>query len=178
MAAPQQLQPRIAVYPGTFDPVSFGHLDLIERGSRLFDELIVAVAINIEKQPWFTAEERIGMIRESVADRGLNNVTVESFSGMIVDFVRAKGSRVLYRGIRTLSDWESEFQMALANRELATEVETVFVMASLEFSYISSRLIREAASLGGRVEQFVPAPVARRMRELLVRRQSGQGGPA
>ncbi len=173
-----QLQPRIAVYPGTFDPVSFGHLDLIERGSRLFDQLVVAVAVNIEKRPWFAAEERISMIREVVADRGLENVTVEGFSGMIVDFVRAKGSRVLYRGIRTLSDWESEFQMALANRELAAEVETVFVMASLEFSYISSRLIREAAALGGRIEQFVPAPVAHRMREMLARRQPGQGGPA
>lgn len=166
---------RRAIYPGTFDPITFGHLDVIERGSKMFDTLTVAVAVNIDKRPWFAAEQRMDMIRESVSERGISNVEVESFDGMIVDLVRRKGGGVLFRGIRTLSDWEHEFQMALANRELAENVETVFVMASLEYSYISSRLIREAASLGGNIDKFVPPPAARKMRELLaVRREESQ----
>ncbi|MCA8940453.1 MAG: pantetheine-phosphate adenylyltransferase, partial [Planctomycetes bacterium] len=133
--------------------------DVIERGSRLFDKLIVAMAINIEKLPLFSVEEREEMLRATMQERGIDNVEVEHFDGMIVDFVKSQGSRVLLRGIRSLSDFESEFQMALTNRELARDVETVFVMASLEYSFVSSRLIREVAALGGDVSRFVP-PVA------------------
>src|SRR5690606_24167041 len=109
---------RRAIYPGTFDPITFGHLDLMERGARMFDVLTVAVAVNIDKRPWFTVEQRMDMIRESLADRQIMNVEVESFDGMIVELVKRKGGSVLFRGIRTLSDWEHEFQMALANREM------------------------------------------------------------
>lgn len=136
----------------------------------MFDTLVVAVAVNIDKRPWFAVDQRIEMIRESVRELRLTNVEVESFDGMIVDLVKRKGGGVLFRGIRTLSDWEHEFQMALANRELAENVETVFVMASLEYSYISSRLIREAAALGGNIDKFVPPSAAKRMRELLAAR--------
>ena len=154
-----------AIYPGTFDPITYGHLDVIERGAKIFERLIVAVAMNIEKKPLFGDNERIEMIREAVAERALTNVEVIAFRGMIVDFVRASGSRAILRGIRTLSDWESEFQMALTNRELAPDVETVFVMASLQYSYISSRLIREVAALNGDIEKFVPRGAARRLRD-------------
>lgn len=156
-----------AVYPGTFDPITFGHLDVIARGSRLFDQLTVAVALNIDKSPLFDVDERKEMIEEAVAEKGLTNVTVTSFDGIIVNFVERIGAKVLLRGIRTLSDWESEFQMALANRELNDRVETVFVMASLEFSYISSRLIREVASLDGDITKFVPGPVVEHLRKRL-----------
>lgn len=156
---------RTAVYPGTFDPITYGHLDVIERGSRLFDTLIVAVAVNIDKKPMFSTAERRAMIEETVKERGLTNVRVDDFHGIIVNYVRSQGSRILLRGIRTLSDWESEFQMALANRELEAAVETVFVMASLEYSYISSRLIREVVAMGGNITKFVPPAAARRLNE-------------
>lgn len=156
---------RTAIYPGTFDPVTLGHLDVIERGARLFDRLVVAAAVNIDKRPLFSVEERLAMVSDSVKERGLRNVEVTSFEGMAVDFVRKFGSRILLRGIRTHSDWESEFQMALTNRTLDGEIETVFVMASLEYSYISSRLIREVAALGGDVEKFVPRMAAKRLQD-------------
>ena len=148
---------RIAIYPGTFDPITFGHLDVIRRGARLFDKLVVAVAVNIEKRPWFSAQDRVAMINETIRAEGISNASAIGFDGMIVEFVRSQGSSVLLRGIRTLSDWEAEFQMALTNRELAPDIETCFVMASLEYSYISSRLIREVATLGGDISKFVPA---------------------
>ncbi|MBX3473291.1 MAG: pantetheine-phosphate adenylyltransferase [Planctomycetes bacterium] len=153
---------RIAVYPGTFDPVTNGHLDVIRRGAALFDKLVVACAINVQKSPLFELEERLEMLRE--VTRGLENIEVASFSGMAVDFVRGLGSRVILRGLRTFSDFESEVQLAYANRTFAPELETVFVCASLEESFISSRLIREAATLGGDIERFVPAVVAMRLR--------------
>ncbi|MCK6439153.1 MAG: pantetheine-phosphate adenylyltransferase [Planctomycetes bacterium] len=142
-----------------------GHLDVIKRGARLFDTLVVAVAINIEKKPLFPTEERIAMLRETVRAEKIDNVEITTFSGMAVDFVREQGSHVLLRGIRTLSDWENEFQMALTNRALDTGIETVFVMASLEYSYISSRLIREVATLGGDISNFVPPAVEKRLRK-------------
>lgn len=153
---------RLAVYPGTFDPVSNGHLDVIQRGAALFEELVVACAVNISKQPLFSLEERIGMLKEVTND--LPNVRIESFTGMVVEYVRALGGQVILRGLRTFSDYENEVQMAYANRTFAPDIETVFVCASLEESFISSRLIREAASLDGDITRFVPDSVAERLK--------------
>ncbi|MCB9894571.1 MAG: pantetheine-phosphate adenylyltransferase [Planctomycetes bacterium] len=153
---------RLAVYPGTFDPVSNGHIDVIERGSQLFEQLVVACAVNISKQPLFSLEERMEMLRECTAD--FTNVRIESFSGMVVDYVRSLSGKVILRGLRTFSDYENEVQMAYANRTFAPDIETVFVCASLEESFISSRLIREAAALDGDISRFVPEGVAKRLR--------------
>lgn len=157
---------RKAIYPGTFDPVTNGHLDLIERGAALFDELIVAVANNLEKTPLFTVEERMGMIEGLVGD--FPNVTVDSFRGLAVDYVRKRGYAVILRGLRTISDFEYEYQMALTNRSFANDVETVFVMPSQKYAFISSRLIKEAVALGGRVQEFVPKSVETQLRAKLV----------
>jgi len=154
---------RLAVYPGTFDPVSNGHLDVILRGSQLFEQLVVACAVNIAKEPLFSLEERLKMLHETTAE--LPNVKVESFTGMVVDYVRSLGGKVILRGLRTFSDYENEVQMAYANRTFAPEVETVFVCASLEESFISSRLIREAAALDGDISRFVPDSVAVRLQQ-------------
>ncbi|MCC6573749.1 MAG: pantetheine-phosphate adenylyltransferase [Planctomycetes bacterium] len=153
---------KLAVYPGTFDPVTNGHVDVIRRGAVMFSELVVACAVNIQKEPLFSLEERLEMLKEVTRD--IKNVRVESFSGMVVDYVRKLGGRVILRGIRTFADFESEVQMALANRTFAPEVETVFVCASLEESFISSRLIREAAALDGDVKRFVPPIVVQRLK--------------
>jgi pantetheine-phosphate adenylyltransferase len=147
----------IAIYPGTFDPVTNGHLDVILRGAQLFNELVVACAVNISKQPLFSLEERLALLR--TVTKGMKNVRVETFEGMVVDYVKKQGARVILRGIRTFSDFESEVQMALANRTFSPDIETVFVCASLEESFISSRLIREAAALDGDVGRFVPPAV-------------------
>jgi pantetheine-phosphate adenylyltransferase len=154
---------RLAVYPGTFDPPSNGHLDVIQRGAALFEQLVVACAINIAKQPLFSLAERVEMLREITSD--LPNVRIESFDGMVVDYVRGLGGKVILRGLRTFSDYENEVQMAYANRMFAPDVETVFVCASLEESFISSRLIREAAALDGDISRFVPKSVAKRLRK-------------
>lgn len=153
---------RLAVYPGTFDPASNGHLDVIRRGSKLFEQLVVACAVNISKAPLFSVAERVEMLKQITAD--LPNVRVESFEGMVVDYVRSLGGQVILRGLRTFSDYESEVQMAYANRMFAPDVETVFVCASLDESFISSRLIREAAALDGDITRFVPELVAERLR--------------
>jgi pantetheine-phosphate adenylyltransferase len=150
-----------AVYPGSFDPVTFGHLDLIQRGSRLFDRLIVAVGVNAAKTPLFPAEERVAMIQAEI--RGLANVEVAPFEGLVVDFARSHGSNIILRGLRTVSDFETEFQMALTNRSFAPDIETVFVMPGEKFHFISSRLIKEVAQVGGSVASFVPEAVARRL---------------
>jgi pantetheine-phosphate adenylyltransferase len=153
----------LAVYPGTFDPVSNGHLDLIRRGAQLFERLVVACAVNISKQPLFSAEERVEMLRLVTSD--IPNVKVESFTGMVVDYVRGLGGKVILRGLRTFIDYENEVQMAYANRTFAPDIETVFVCSSLDESYISSRLIREAAALDGDISRFVPEIVAQRLRK-------------
>ena len=150
---------RLAIYPGTFDPITNGHLDIIERGSRLFDQVIVAILGNVEKAPLFTLPERVRLIRESVSS--LSNVQVEAFKGLLVDYVRARGAHVIVRGLRAISDFEYEFQMALMNRRLDPEVETVFMMPAEAYSYLSSRLVKEVASLSGDVSGLVPPPVAR-----------------
>ena len=151
----------IAVYPGSFDPLTNGHLDLIERGARLADELIVAVLSNTGKQPLFTVDERLEMIREAAS--GLPNVTADTFQGLLVDYAAKRGANVIVRGIRAISDYETELQMALLNRRMRPETETVFLMAREEFSFISSRMIKEIITLGGNVADFVPETVLRRL---------------
>jgi len=153
----------IAVYPGSFDPITNGHLDVIRRGVRVFDHLIVAVADNPAKQALFTRDERLEMIRE--VTKHDKNVVVEYFDGLVVDYVRRKKAGVILRGIRTVSDFEYEYQMALTNRTFAQDIETVFVMTREEFSFVSSRIIKEAASLGGDVSSFVPREVEKWLRK-------------
>ena len=151
-----------AIYPGSFDPPTNGHLDLIARGSRIFDHLVVAVLDNAEKQPLFTSSERVEMLRETT--REFNNVSVETFHGLLVEFARQQHAQAVLRGIRAISDYEYEFQMALMNRRLAPQLETVFMMPAEKYSYVSSRLIREVFRLGGSVEGLVPPIVVERMR--------------
>lgn len=159
----------IALYPGSFDPITNGHLDLIERGARLFDRLIVAILRNETKEPLFTVEERMEMLREVV--RGYPNVEVDSFHGLLVDYAAAKKATVLLRGIRAISDYEYELQMALMNRRLAPDIETVFLLAGEAYSFISSRLVKEVISLGGNIEGLVPPSVEVRLKNRVLRRK-------
>jgi pantetheine-phosphate adenylyltransferase len=156
---------RRAVYPGTFDPVTNGHLDLIERGSAMFDHLIVAVARNPEKEPVFSVEERVEMLSRLV--RRMRNVSIDSFEGLVVDYVRRKKLQFILRGLRFVSDFEYEFQMALTNRALEPKVDTVFVMPNERYSFVSSRLIKQAVSLGGDVSPFLPRLVLQQLRKRL-----------
>ena len=159
-----------AIYPGTFDPVTYGHIDLIQRARKIFDEVIVAVAHNPGKDPLFTVEERVALLRR--ATRATRGVTVDHFDSLVVDYVRRQGARVMIRGLRMLSDFEYEFQMALTNRKLSGRVETIFMMPSESYAYISARLIKEAAGLGANLSAFVPSFVAQALRRKLV----GYGG--
>lgn len=145
---------KIAVYPGTFDPVTFGHIDLIKRASRIFDKVIVAVARNTSKGVLFGVDERMAMLKDAI--KGLQNVSIDAFDGLVVDYVKSAGANVMIRGLRMISDFEYEFQMALTNRKLAGGIETIFMMPHEEYSYVSSKLIKEAASLGADVGKFVP----------------------
>ncbi len=145
---------RRAIYPGSFDPVTYGHIDLIKRALGMFDEVIVAVALHTDKKPLFTVKERIHLIEDSV--RGLKDVFVEGFEGLVVDYARKKKASAMIRGIRMLSDFEYEFQMALTNRKLADNIETIFLMPHESYSYLSSHLIKEVAALNGDVSAFVP----------------------
>jgi len=154
---------RKAVYPGTFDPVTFGHVDIIKRASRIFDELIVAVSHNTDKTSLFSPEERMEMLEKSVGY--IRNIKITSFNSLAVDYVKSKKINVIIRGLRMISDFEYEFQMALTNRKLNKNIETVFMMPSESFSYISSRLIKEAASLGADLSGFVPAFVEKKLKE-------------
>ncbi|HEV8610679.1 MAG TPA: pantetheine-phosphate adenylyltransferase [Thermoanaerobaculia bacterium] len=154
-----------AVYPGTFDPVTNGHIDLIHRSAALFDHVIVAILRNTEKEPFFTVDERVTMLRESLAE--LKNVSVTAFEGLLVEFAERQQAAVIVRGIRAVSDYEYELQMALMNRRLAPEIETVFLMAKEEYSYVSSRLVKEVARLGADVSGLVPEPVRRRLQARL-----------
>ena len=147
----------IAIYPGSFDPVTNGHLDLIERGKKMFDLLIVAVLRNTEKQPLFSVPERVEMLRE--VTKKWADVEVDVFEGLLVDYARKRNAGVILRGIRAISDYEYELQMALMNRELSTSVETIFMLPAVEYTYVSSRLVKEVFRLGGNVAHLVPAPV-------------------
>ena len=151
-----------ALYPGTFDPPTNGHLDLIERGAKLFDHLIVAVLNNPGKDPLFTVEERVEMLKESTV--ALKNVAVATFDGLMVEFARSQGVSAVLRGIRAISDYEYEFQMALMNRRLAPEIETVFLQPAGRYSFVSSRMLKEVFSFGGDVRGLVPPNVLKRLR--------------
>ena len=156
---------RTAVYPGSFDPITYGHLDLIERGERLFDRVVVGVLINHSKKPLFTVEERMDMISNVVQEKGLKQVEIISFDGLLVDFVKKINANAILRGIRAISDFEYEFQMALMNRKLLKKVDTVFMMPDEKFSYLSSKLVREVARFKGDISSFVPELVARKLSE-------------
>ena len=147
-----------AIYPGSFDPVTNGHIDVIERARKLFDEVIVAVAQNEEKQPLFSLEERLHLLKQAVGTA--NNVRIAQFDGLLVEFARTEQASAVIRGLRAVSDFEFEFQMALMNRKLESNLETIFLMPKEEYTYLSSRLVKEVARLGGDVSKFVPAMVA------------------
>ena len=153
----------IAVYPGTFDPITNGHLDIIERGLRLFDGLVIAIAESPVKEPLFTVDERIRMVKE--ATKKYKNVKIESFNCLLIDYIHKKKANIILRGLRVISDFEYEFQMALTNRKLAPDIETVFMMTAEDYSYLSSRFIKEIARLGGRFDCFVPPNVAKMLKE-------------
>ncbi|MCI0488834.1 MAG: pantetheine-phosphate adenylyltransferase [Blastocatellia bacterium] len=155
---------RRAIYPGSFDPITMGHIDIIERSARLFDEVVVAVLLNVEKKPMFSPEERVEII--SSINRW-DNVSVDTFEGLLVHYAVEQNAQVIVRGIRAVSDYEYELQMALMNRRLEPSVETVFLMAGEAYSYLSSRLIKEVFKLGGSIEGLVPDPVERLMRDKL-----------
>jgi pantetheine-phosphate adenylyltransferase len=150
-----------AIYPGTFDPLTNGHLDLIARGAKIFDHLVVAILRNESKNPLFSVQERVEMITEATKD--LKNVSVATFDGLLVDFAKQQNAKALLRGIRAISDYEYELQMALMNRRLSGELETVFMMPAETYSYVSSRLIKNVFRLGGSVEGLVPPMVAERL---------------
>ena len=157
------MKSRLAVFPGSFDPLTNGHVDIIERGTHLFEKIIVAILVNAEKSPLFSMEERVEIVRETF--RGQPNVEVDTFDGLLVDYVERRKANVIVRGLRALSDFETEFQMALMNRRLAPNVETVFMMPAEQYTYISSRLIKEVFSLGGQVRGLVPEIVVTRLQE-------------
>jgi pantetheine-phosphate adenylyltransferase len=151
----------LAVYPGSFDPLTNGHVDIIARGARLFDRIVVSILVNAEKSPLFSMEERVEIAREVF--KTYPNVEVDTFDGLLVDYVERRGANVIVRGLRAVSDFEYEFQMALMNRRLKPAIETVFMMPAEQYSYISSRLIKEVFTLGGRVHGLVPELVEERL---------------
>lgn len=153
---------RKAVYPGSFDPITRGHVDLIARGSRLFDELIVAVGRNPAKRPLFPLAERVEMVRAEA--QAFDNVRVDSFDGLVVHYAKSQGARIIFRGVRSVSDFEYELQMAFTNRTFGGDIETVFVMPSPEFTHLNSRLIKEVAAMGDDVSAFVTPEVEKRLR--------------
>jgi len=158
---------RRAIYPGSFDPITNGHLDIIERGCKLFDEIIIGILVNPEKQPFFTIEERHEMLNEVLTEisRGGCNVRVDSFRGLLVNYAVAQQADAIVRGIRAISDYEYELQMALMNRRLEPSIETVFMMPAETYSYVSSRLVKEIFQLGGAIDGLVPPVIERRMKE-------------
>lgn len=155
---------KIAVYPGSFDPLTCGHMDLIERSARLFDRVIVAILTNPDKVPLFSVADRLEILRENAGAR-FPNLEIDVFSGLLVDYAALKGANVIVRGIRAVSDYEYEFQMALMNRRLQPRIETVFMMPAENYSYLSSRLVKEIARLGGSITGLVPESVEQRLKE-------------
>jgi len=155
--------PNLAIYPGTFDPITNGHLDLIQRGLKIFDHIIVAVAEGSFKKALFSVEERLEMIREALT--GTPSVTIDSFPGLLVDYVKSKNAQVILRGLRAVTDFEYEFQMAMMNRRMEPDIVTVFLMTSLRWVFLSSSILKEAAVHGGNIEGMVPELVYRKLRE-------------
>lgn len=154
-----------AIYPGTFDPITNAHLDLIQRGLELFDEVIVAIAPNPVKGPTFTTDERVYLVEETLRANKLDKARVESFEGLLVDYVEKKNCKIIIRGLRAVSDFEYEFQMALMNRKLAPDIETIFLMPSESYTFLSSHMVKEVCKLGGDVSELVPAIVNNAMRD-------------
>jgi pantetheine-phosphate adenylyltransferase len=169
---------RRAIYPGSFDPVTNGHLDIIERGCKLFDEIIISILVNPDKQPFFTVEERHEMLTEVLQDikKGGCRVSVDSFRGLLVNYAVAQQADVIVRGIRAISDYEYELQMALMNRRLEPGIETVFMMPAETYSYVSSRLVKEVFHLGGAISGLVPPVIEERMKEKMNRTERGSAG--
>lgn len=155
---------RKAIYPGSFDPLTLGHMDIIERSASLFDELVIGVGVNSDKKPFMNVETRLELLRQCTS--GWNNVKVEPFDGLLVDFARTNGCRIVLRGLRAVSDFEYEFRVAMANRRMAPEVETMFLMTRDELSFLSSSVVREVARLHGDVSKFVPPAVALKIQSL------------
>jgi len=162
----------LAIYAGTFDPFTFGHIDIARRAHRLFPRLVISVSTNPEKSALFSLAERQRIIRDAI--RPMRGVSIDSFDGLLVDYMHRRGARVVIRGLRALSDFEYEFQMALMNRKLNEEIETVFLMPHEQYSYLSSRLVKEIALLGGDVSQFVRPMVARMLKERIALRGTGE----
>ena len=158
------MKQKLAVYPGSFDPVTFGHLDILTRGLELFDKVIIAIAYNIEKKGLFTFEERKELIQQSI--NGNSNIIIDSFDGLLIDYVKRVDARFVIRGLRAMSDFEYEFQMASINRTLNPDMDTLFMMTSKDYFFISSRTIKEVAEFHGSVSGFVPAPVEKRLKEI------------
>ncbi|MFZ7121163.1 MAG: pantetheine-phosphate adenylyltransferase [Eubacteriaceae bacterium] len=154
---------KIAVYPGSFDPITNGHIDIIERASKMFDKLIVAVLTNNQKQPLFTTEERIIMIK--TATKHIDNIEVDYFEGLLINYLKVKESNIVVRGLRAVSDFENEFQMALMNKKLSKDLETVFLITKLEYSYLSSSVVKELANFNGDIIDLVPKNVNRKLKE-------------
>jgi pantetheine-phosphate adenylyltransferase len=160
----------VAIYPGSFDPLTNGHVDIIQRGSRFFDRIVVGILINLEKAPLFTVPERVDIARTVL--KGSPNVEVDTFDGLLVDYARRIGATVIVRGLRAISDFEYEMQMALMNRRLSPDVETVFMMPAEPYTYVSSRLVKEVVALGGTVTGLVPTLVEERLREKKMARET------
>lgn len=156
---------KIAVYPGSFDPVTNGHLDVIERAARLFEIVIVAVISNPEKSPYFALNDRIKMIHAAVTKK--KNVTVDSFDGLLIEYAKEKQAQAIVRGLRAVSDFDYEFQMALTNRKMAPGIETIFLMTDYRYSYLSSSFVKQIARRGGDISGLVPAPIEKRLKKLL-----------
>ncbi len=164
MSTPAPARPTIAIYPGTFDPITYGHIDIIQRGLNLFDKVIVTVAINPSKNPLFSLEERITMIEQSFAAEG-DRVEVETTSGLLVEYAVNRNATAIIRGLRAVSDFDYEFQLALMNRKLERDVDSIFLMPGLRWIFISSSIIRDAARHGGNVDDMVPPHVSRMLKE-------------
>ncbi|MFH1062732.1 MAG: pantetheine-phosphate adenylyltransferase [Candidatus Omnitrophota bacterium] len=156
-----------AVYPGTFDPVTYGHIDIIKRAAKLYDQVIVAVAANSSKETLFSVSERVSMLKQ--ATKGLSRVRVDAFDQLMVDYVQSKNINVVIRGLRMISDFEYEFQMALTNRKLNKDIEIVFMMPNESYSFVSSKLIKEVARLGANLAEFVPSFVEKKLKKILVK---------
>ncbi len=154
---------KVAVYPGSFDPITYGHLDIIKRGLTIFDEIIVAVARNSQKNSLFTTEERVGLIEDVVKEEG--RVTVDTFSGLLIDYVSSCGAHVIIRGLRAISDFEYEFQIAQMNSTIGQQIETLFMMTSLQYGYLSSSIVKEVCSLNGDIDKFVPPEIKKALRQ-------------